>query len=561
MTLSPPSFPRRGLFVLLGLAAFTLALAVGRRGLWAPDEPKYALVAREMLETGEFLIPHVNGEPYPDKPPLLFWLIALASPLTGGVGQPAAILPSLIAALAALAGTALLTFRLGGGSCRAAPLVAAGLLAVSFRFALQGVTGQIDMLLTACTTWAFLGLVRGTEEGEAPSGNLWLTAAFALMGLGTLAKGPVGLILPLGGFLAGSGLSGRPIPWNRIFSWRTVPAYLLVVGAWLVPAAAHAFSTGRQAWLTNLLFKQTAVRYAASWHHEAPFWYFLAVPWYDFLPAILLFPGALGRLLRRRATARQALLLLAGACLFILVFFSIPRGKRGLYLVPLYPLLAAWLGLDLAGRLSAGPAGRRPLRVEGAVLAALGGAGALAAFLVLPGRLAREQIALDPLWLALGFAFLGIGGILLAVLRSLPRGLALAGLTWAVFYAIGFLAVLPAVDPRKSAEGFIEQIEERVVPGCAGGMVDFRAQFGFHAGRLDAPPLTDEGLEHLARRLAGSEPFFLIVRESQAGSIRKRLPAGAAPREILRQPLGNNIYLVWANPAALGSSARTGAGP
>lgn len=553
MTPTRPSFPRGGLALVLGLVAFTGALALGQRGLWAPDEPKYALVAREMMETGEFLIPHVNGEPYPDKPPLLFWAIALTSRLTGSVGQPAAVLPSLLASLMALAGASFLAFELSGRASRLAPLVTVGLLAVSFRFAMQGVTGQIDMLLTACTTWAFLALVRGSETGKDSRSQGWTVAAFALMGLGTLAKGPVALILPLGGFLAGSWLSNRKVTWSRILGWRPILAFAGVVGAWLVPAGFHAVASGKAAWLTNILFRQTAVRFAASWHHEAPFWYFLTVPWYDFLPAILLFPGALGRLLRRQGEPgfRKSALLLAGACLFILVFFSIPRGKRGLYLMPFYPLLACWLGLDLGSRIEEGPRATRPVRVAGLVLGGLGFTAAALSWVILPSRLAHENITLNPSWLGVAFTLIGLSGFLLAWLPSLPKGLVLVGLAWAVFYGIGFRVVLPAVDPRKSAEGFIGQIEERVQPGTPGGMVDFRAQFGFHAGKLDAPPMTGEGLQHLADRLAGPDPFYLIVRENQLESIRKRLPPEWRPREIFRQPLGNNIYVVWANAAAL----------
>ncbi|MDQ7087084.1 MAG: glycosyltransferase family 39 protein [Acidobacteriota bacterium] len=377
----PHRFPRRAVLALLALAATLGLLELGRRDLWAPDEPKYALVAREMLETGQFLRPHVNGAPYPDKPPLLFWCIALASLVTGGVGQPAAVLPSILAMLLTLWATGRLAHRLSGQ--RAPPVLAVGLLLVAYRFISQGTFGQIDMLLTACTTWAFLLLVEGGGllEGR-PVDRRRIVGAFALMGLGILAKGPVALICPLGGFLLGAALAGRRDTWRSLRSAAAWLTLLAVVGAWLIPAAVGALSGGQQAWLENILFRQTAVRYAASWHHHQPPWYFLVVPWYDFLPTILLLPAAAWSLLRGEDRHRTAPRLLAGACLFVLIFFSIPSGKRGLYLMPLYPWLATWLAIDLDRRLQRAGRALAPLRGAGMLL----GVAFLAAAAWLPRR-------------------------------------------------------------------------------------------------------------------------------------------------------------------------------
>ena len=59
--------------------AFLFLFNIGKRDLWAPDEPRYAQVSKEMRDTGNFIVPHLNSVPYPDKPPLLFWLINLFS--------------------------------------------------------------------------------------------------------------------------------------------------------------------------------------------------------------------------------------------------------------------------------------------------------------------------------------------------------------------------------------------------------------------------------------------------------------------------------------------------
>ena len=561
---SSRAFPWGPILLLLAAAGAVFALSLGTRDLWPPDEPRYALVAREMIEGGSWFLPHVNGHPYPDKPPLLFWLIAFSSRLTGGVNQVAAVLPSLASALLVLLGTARLAFVLPGRDTRRAPLLAAGLLAVSWRFAMQATVGQIDMLLAAGTTWAFLLLVLGAglEPGAAPRRRL-AVLAWGVMGLAILAKGPVGLILPLGGLVAGLLLAGERVPWRRLFPPAGITLLVAVLAAWLVPASLEAFRGGNRSWLFDLLFRQTAVRYVASWHHFRPPWYLFVVPLYDFQPLVLFaLPGllALPRAFRtsRRGDAAvpdrrvaRAILLLAGAVLFVLVFFSIPRGKRAVYLLPALPLLAALAGIDLDRRL-AGRAPLRPFRVAAAAAGLLLAVVAAALVAIVPGELAARGIDLDPRLLAVP---LGIAAALLlgaAVARRPVSWLAAALLAGLLTWGTAYRTVLPALDTRNSAGTFIAAARAKLQPGAPGGMVDFRARFGFHAGRLlEALPSDHPAMDRLARRLAGDEPFWVIVRERHLPGLLRRIPADRRPVEVLRRPVGNAVFVVLANRAAL----------
>ncbi len=95
--------------ILLLAGAIILFINIGGWDLWNPDEPRYAQVAREMMQTGNYLVPHINSEIYPDKPPLFFWLIALASKPFGDVTAASARIPSAIACL----GVILLTYLFG----------------------------------------------------------------------------------------------------------------------------------------------------------------------------------------------------------------------------------------------------------------------------------------------------------------------------------------------------------------------------------------------------------------------------------------------------------------
>ncbi len=563
----PRAFPWGPILLLLAAAGAVFALSLGARDLWPPDEPRYALVAREMVEGGSWFLPHVNGRPYPDKPPLLFWAIALVSPLTGGVNQVSAVLPSLFSALLVLLATARLAFVLPGRDSRRAPLLAAGLLAVSWRFAMQATVGQIDMLLAAGTTWAFLLLVLGAglDAGGSPRPRL-AVLAWGVMGLAILAKGPVGLILPLGGLVTGLALAGERVPWRRLFPLAGIALLLAVLGAWLLPASLEALRGGNRSWLFDLLFRQTAVRYVASWHHFRPPWYLFVVPLYDFQPLVLFaLPGLVAlprafRVARRdgnpgeEGRSARALLLLAGAILFVLVFFSIPRGKRAVYLLPAMPLLAALAGIDLDRRL-AGRAHPGPLRLAAAVTGLLLAALASALVAVVPGELAAREISLDPRPVAVS---LGIAAALLlaaALARRPAPWLAAALLAGLLTWGVAFRVVLPALDARNSARSFVAAALERLRPGTPGGMVDFRARFGFHAGRLEeALPSDHPAMDRLARRLAGDEPFWVIVRERHLPGLLRRIPPDRRPVEVFRRAVGNGVFVVLANRAALRES-------
>ena len=130
-------------------------LGLGDRNIWIPLEARYALVAREMLETGQWILPHLAGAVYADKPPLLFWSIALISALGPGVTEWTARLPTALAAV----GVCLVTWRLGVRLFSPTTgLLAALVLATSGGFFWSGRQALPDMLLTLWTTGAFWAL-------------------------------------------------------------------------------------------------------------------------------------------------------------------------------------------------------------------------------------------------------------------------------------------------------------------------------------------------------------------------------------------------------------------
>src|SRR5690606_12837646 len=221
---------RRALPWLLLAGAAVLAAGLGLRDPWPADEPRFALIAKDMAESGQWLIPRVGGVLYPDKPPLFFWLVALCYELTGSIAV-AFRLPGFFAGLGVLWLVHDLARRLSGERIA---LWTAGALLASVQFPLQMKTGQIDALLCFWTTLGLYGLARHLLLGPAWG---WAMAGGAACGLGVITKGV--------GFLPFLVL----IPWAYAYrrGWALprlgggarsllVPAaFLAAIGVWLVP--------------------------------------------------------------------------------------------------------------------------------------------------------------------------------------------------------------------------------------------------------------------------------------------------------------------------------------
>src|SRR5690606_5031437 len=131
---------RRELLLFLGFAFLLLAVGIGLRDPWPSDEPRFVLVAKQMVESGDWLFPHRGIELYSDKPPMLFWLQAVAYELVGS-WRIAFLLPSLAAGMLTL----FLTWDLGRRFWNhRAGLLAAGAVLFAFQFLYQVKRAQID---------------------------------------------------------------------------------------------------------------------------------------------------------------------------------------------------------------------------------------------------------------------------------------------------------------------------------------------------------------------------------------------------------------------------------
>jgi 4-amino-4-deoxy-L-arabinose transferase-like glycosyltransferase len=371
--------PPRATAVLLGLVLALLLFRLGAVPLVGPDEPRYTRVAIEMHRLGEWVTPTLAGLPWLEKTPLFYWLAGGAFSLLGET-ETAARLPSVLAAVVLVFATALVGARLYGSSAGLHAGFAAGLSLLPFAY---GRAASMDMLLAATVTVA-IGLAGLRLLGISGRTGIAVAAAFA--GLATLAKGPLGLLLPalvLGGYL----LATREWRFLReVLSPAAIVAFLVVATPWY---AAVLLDQGRH-FVDVFVLNHNVARFTSPIHnHPGPFWYYAPVLLAGLFPWSGLAVPALARA-RPRASREDLFVVLWLALPFL--FFSLAASKLPGYILPCVSPLAI-----LTGRLA-----NRLVREARAPEALLSGRVAALLGLVLSALVAAAPAALfrmgEPLW-------------------------------------------------------------------------------------------------------------------------------------------------------------------
>jgi 4-amino-4-deoxy-L-arabinose transferase-like glycosyltransferase len=381
------ALPPRGTALLLALTAALLLFRLGAVPLLGPDEPRYARVAVEMQRAGEWVRPTLAGEPWLEKPPLYYWMAGAAFRFLGET-ETAARLPSVLAALWLVGVTGLIGARLFGAAAGLSAGFALGTALLPFAYARAA---AMDMLLAATVTTA-IGLLALRALGIA--GTLAAPAAFVFMALATLAKGPLGLLLPIlviGAYVLMSGdrRFARPL-----VSPLGIVLFLLVAGPWY---AAILRDQGRH-FVDVFLLNHNLERFTSTVHnHPGPAFYYVPIVLAGFFPWSGFLLPALGGLAPFRRNADRFVLLWF---LLPFLFFSAAGSKLPGYILPALPPLALLIGRAAAALAAGDPArrvgtGRRAVALVTLVLGSL--------LATAPAFLLRER---EPEWpLALPFAF------------------------------------------------------------------------------------------------------------------------------------------------------------
>jgi 4-amino-4-deoxy-L-arabinose transferase-like glycosyltransferase len=460
---------------LIGLALLLIGVGFGLRDPWPADEPRFALVAQDMLRSGDWLIPRVGGDLYGDKPPVYFWLMAGAMALTGST-RLGFLLPSLLAGV----GTVVLVYdllrRVDG---REVAMAGALLLLLTFQFTWQARQAQIDATLCFLTTLSLYGLLRHLCAGPAFA---WFAVGWAAAGFGVITKG-VGF-LPLLALLPAAALAARGWPLVapvRDARWALGPVFFLgAIATWFVPMILVTSAGGELLeYRQEILFQQTLTRYADAWHHHEPFWYYLAqvIPalW---LPLALFVPWLVPRWRRAFAAAPDRrttfVAILLAWVIIVLLFFSASSGKRGVYILPAIPALvmaaAPWLPELFRHRV---------LRTLGLGLAALLTIVLLGAGLYFAFDAAASDRLMNHYGLAPALPLLSAGAVAAVALAllGLRDGWLAYGAAFAVVLGTTGLVVYPRLDGVRSARLFMERVAEASADFAELGLVGAKEQY------------------------------------------------------------------------------------
>jgi 4-amino-4-deoxy-L-arabinose transferase-like glycosyltransferase len=334
--------PRSGLTLhLIFLVALCGAIYfpyLGNTPFFDKGEPREALAVQDIVQRGEWLFPLKRATAIPSKPPLFHWSAALVSELTGALNETTIRFPS---ALYATLGV-LLIYVLGRTLYGpAVALLAGAILATTMVYSDQALSARVDMTLCFFLTLSLV-LFYSLYSGFLAH-RLWYFAFYFIVGIGTLAKGPLGILLPglvVAGFLT---IKRR---WDLMVKFAFHPGAVLTLvlaGGWY----GLAITRGGEGFVDRQLLQENLKRFFGGSGHSHPIYYYVPYLFSLGLPWSFFFPFLLWDLLKKSRTGGDDYLFLESWFVVMFVFFSLSAGKRPVYLLPIYPplslLLADWI--------------------------------------------------------------------------------------------------------------------------------------------------------------------------------------------------------------------------
>jgi hypothetical protein len=530
--------------LLLALCGVLYFPYLGSVPLFDKGEPREALAVQDIVQRGEWLVPLKRATDIPSKPPLFHWSAALAAKLAGSLSEATVRFPSALYATLGI----LTIYILGREIFDArAALLGGAILATMMLYQDQALSARVDMTLcffVTLTLTLFYFLYRGVLAHP-----LWYYLFYALAGLGTLAKGPLGLLLPA--LVAGAFLVWRG-RWDSLKKFAFHPG---VVMALALPSAWYAVAIlgGGEGFFDRQILEENLQRFVGGSGHSHPVYYYVPYLFFQSMPWGLFVPPLLWDLFRNGFRTNEGALFLKLWFLVMFVFFSISAGKRTVYLLPIYPalslLLAAWF---YGARESIGA---RLMVYRGIALFA--GLTGVLLLIITPGavwshdqdwifsliegllkpkdqaNLAIVRQHLDDFGRGFTAVSLLASALWLALTRSLWLGKSRSAAQQMALVAVlqGFInwsVVMPAIAETESYRDFMSEVNDRVKPGeplyihgrfNSDAVVFYR---GEAIQRIGRPP------EEVAPKL-GTGNGYLITTEKHWKELQKMAPAAALP--------------------------------
>lgn len=534
--------------VLTGVALTVLCVLLYIWGLgdvpfYTKGEPREATVVWEIYNNHEWILPLRNGHIIPSKPPLFHWLGASVSYLSGGVNEftirfPSAALASIGVVLTYGAGVALWGVEAG--------VVAAIVVATSFEWSRAATTARVDMTLTVCMVAAFLFFLFLYRGGTVRRRDM--VCLYFLLGLATLAKGPVGALLPGLTILIFLALRHDFAFLRKLHVIMGGILVLLIAGSWY----GLALWQGGYEFFTKQIMKENILRFFTSdAGHEHPFYYFLPNLFLGMAPWSFFFPPLLMYLYRQRRTwAEKNYLYLIVWIATVFLFYSVATSKRSVYILPLYPavalLLGAWWQELRQGNVEMSTPFFRLIQVSGYLCLGLAGItiaavgsqalGHDALGLIRPLLHPRDQsnlplftgiVAVHPLAFLLWSVVTGISVSFLVIgVQRRYWGWVFAGLATFTVSAILLVNIVfqPTVATTRTYRPFMERVVQQVGQAPLFFFETFDNGALYYAKRR--VPFYDTSL------LQAGAPYFLLMRKEKWDEIATRNNGGLTALDV-----------------------------
>jgi 4-amino-4-deoxy-L-arabinose transferase-like glycosyltransferase len=434
-----------GVVALAGLCVLLFGYRLGGPGFWT-DESIYAQTSREMARTGDWITPTLCGKPYLIKPVLYHWLAAILFRFFGET-ELTGRLPQALAGTVTVLAIALCAARLFG---RRAGLFSGAILATSPGFALGARVAGMDVLLTFGTSLCLICFLLGHREPARR--GAWFAASGFFAGIACLAKGPVGIAIPVLVVLVFLILRGEARLAISAEALRGAATGLLTAAVWYVPVWVM---NGRRFTSTFWLKNNLARISEPVSDHRGPVVYYIPIFLLAFLPwsfpfVLSAFRAALRLVRRRDGPKPDAAGVFLGTWFALpFLFYSLIATKLPGYILPVFPAAAL-----LVARAWEGRAESRDAAAEGSFrfACALGAVSLPGVALAVPVLLEhRYGISTGWNWLFPALSFLASASAAVPALRVRGKARSAAWVVAAAVFILGLVrfAILPA-DPGES---------------------------------------------------------------------------------------------------------------
>jgi len=303
---------------------------LGAIALWDPDEPRQAIMAREMIERNDYIHPYLNGRPYLEKPPLYPWLIIATSKVTGKLDEFSSRFPAALSATLLV----LITYLLGNMLINpSAGILSALVLATNYQFLSNARESVMDM-----TFAFFIGLTIFLNFICITKGKRWpFVFSFVPSVLAVLSKGPAGLLIP------------AVITFIYLITRKDLKKFFIpFVSGCLISLALSSiwFVLAGEEYIKEFIFRQNITRYTNAFDHIESLFYYFHKLFVNFLPWSLLLPFAIYHAFKKKIWLPLIWFI------FTFLFFELSKSKRAIYLLSCYPACALLCGIYIKDKWS-----------------------------------------------------------------------------------------------------------------------------------------------------------------------------------------------------------------